>query len=151
MPVRWIVVALALLTSGATSPADQTQVMVPINRFTYALNHGDAQSATAACASDMSILDSIPPYEWHGPGACTAWLGAFAADAAANGLSEIQVTLGTPRHVDLHGDHAYVVVPADLSYKLNGKATKEPGNTFTIALEKGASGWQISAWSWSKK
>lgn len=151
MRVRWFVLALAVLASGAASPADQTQVMVPINRFMYAMNHGDAAGAAAACAADMSIIDPVPPYEWHGPDACNRWLAALGAHAAANGLTEFQATLGAPRYFDITGDHAYVVLPAELSYKANGKPMKEPGNTFTVALAKGGSGWQIAAWAWSKK
>ena len=60
------------------------------------------------------------------------------------------MTLGAPKHVAVTGDRAYVVVPADYAYKQKGKPVKEIASLFTVALQKGAAGWRITAWSWSK-
>jgi hypothetical protein len=42
-----------------------------------------------------------------------------------------------------------VVTPAVFSYKLKGKATSENG-IWTLALQKLASGWRITGWTWSQ-
>ena len=60
------------------------------------------------------------------------------------------VTLGEPRHVDVTGDRAYVVVPADYAYKMKGEPAQETGSTLTVALQKGAAGWRITGWAWTK-
>ena len=60
------------------------------------------------------------------------------------------VKLGKPRHVDVTGDRAYVIVPATYMYKVKGKPAKESGSMLTIALQKGASGWLMTGWAWTK-
>jgi ketosteroid isomerase-like protein len=52
--------------------------------------------------------------------------------------------------VDVTADVAYVVVPADYSFKLKGTPSKETGSTMTLTLKKEAAGWRISGWSWAK-
>jgi ketosteroid isomerase-like protein len=51
--------------------------------------------------------------------------------------------------MEVVGDRAYVVVPTEFSYKMNGKPMKEAGAKLTVVLHKGASGWLITAWTWS--
>jgi len=61
------------------------------------------------------------------------------------------VTLAKPKHVDLTGERAYVVMPATYTYKESGKKVTESGSTMTVALQKSASGsWLITSWAWSK-
>ena len=67
-----------------------------------------------------------------------------------NGISDGVVTLHKPRHTDITADRAYVVVPSDYTFKKNGKVVKETGSMFTFALQKGATGWRITGWSWAK-
>ena len=74
----------------------------------------------------------------------------YDSDAKKNGITDGAVTLGSPRHVDITADHAYVVVPTNYTYKQKGKAVKETGSMLTVALQKGAAGWRITGWAWSK-
>ena len=141
---------IAALAGSPVLAAEKDEVMAPVKQFTDGFNKGDVTSALAACAEQTSIVDEFPPHEWHGPGACATWAKDFDADAKKNGISDGKVTLGKPRHVDIAGDRAYVVVPASYAYKLKGKPMKETGSTLTIALQKGASGWLMTGWSWTK-
>lgn len=142
---------VAVFSTGPALAADKDDVMVPVRQFVDGFNKGDAKTALAACAEQTSIIDEIPPHEWHGAGACSAWANDFDADAKKNGITDGVVTLGKPRHVDVSGDHAYVVVPANYSFKQKGKPAKETGSTLTIALQKGANGWRMTAWTWTKR
>jgi len=142
-------VAVALV-AGPVIASDKTDVMVPVHQFIDGFNKGDVKSALSACADQASIIDEFAPYEWHGAGACASWANDFGADAKKNGITDGSVTLGTARHIDVTGDRAYVVVPATYAYKMNGKPAKEAGARLTVALQKGAAGWRITAWSWSK-
>ena len=74
----------------------------------------------------------------------------YNADATKNGITDGIVTLSKPRHIDVTGDRAYVVVPANYTYKKKGKLVKEIGSMFTFALQKGEAGWRITGWTWSK-
>jgi hypothetical protein len=44
-----------------------------------------------------------------------------------------------------------VVLPANYDYKQRGKKMSQKGSTFTAALQKGPSGWRITAWTWSTR
>ena len=146
-----IVIASILLAAGFASAAENADVMKPVHQFIDGFNKGDAKSALAACADEAYIIDEFPPYEWHGANACGTWADAYVADTKKNGVTDGLVTLGKPRHVDVTGDQAYVVVPAAYSFKQNGKAMKESASTLTLTLHKGFSGWQVTAWTWSKQ
>jgi hypothetical protein len=145
-----IVGVVALLSQAAASDSEKTAVVAIVQQFVDSFNKGDTKTAEAACAEATSIIDEFPPYEWHGAGGCAKWMTDFDADAKKNGITAGAVTLGTAKHVDVMGDRAYVVVPADYAFTQNGKAEKETGSTLTVALHKAAAGWRIDAWSWSK-
>ena len=124
---------------------------MPVHQFVDGFNKGDIKSALAACAEQTSIIDEFPPHEWHGAGACSTWANDYDADAKKNGITDGIVTLGNPRHVDITGDRAYVVVPANFTYKQKGKPAKETGSMLTISLQKAAAGWRMTGWAWTKK
>jgi hypothetical protein len=67
-----------------------------------------------------------------------------------HGASDYAVTVGEPLHNNITGDSAYVVVPAPMTFKVQGKQVTQTGALFTVALRKRAEGWRIVAWAWSK-
>jgi ketosteroid isomerase-like protein len=133
-----------------TAMSQQAEVMSTVTQFVDSFNKGDAKTAAAACGDQTIIIDEFPPHEWHGAGACATWMNDFDADAKKNAITDGVVTLATPKHVDVSGDHAYVVVPADYAYKKAGKPMKETNSILTVVLQKGGNGWRITGWSWSK-
>ena len=145
-----IAFSVAFLTAVPAAADDKKDVMVPVNQFVDAFNKGDGGTAAAACADETSILDEFPPHEWHGSGACLKWMSDYDADAKKNGITDGLVTLGTPKHIDVSGDRAYVVIPSNYTFKMKGKPVKETGSAFTFALQKGQAGWRITGWSWAK-
>jgi ketosteroid isomerase-like protein len=145
------IVLLTLFVQSASTAPEKAAVMEPVHRFTDAFNKGDTKAAAAMCAAETSIIDEFPPHEWHGVDACMKWMNDYDADAKKNSITDGVVTLGSPRHVDVTADHAYVVIPADYTYKQKGKTVKETGSALTVALQKGAAGWRIIGWSWTKQ
>jgi len=141
---------VGLLVAAPVAADERADVMAPVNQFINGFNKGDIKTALAACAEQSSIIDEFPPYEWHGTGACAAWAKDFDADAKKNGITDGVVTLGKPRHLDVTGDRAYVVAPVSYAYKVKGKPTKETASKMTVALAKGAAGWRITGWTWTK-
>ncbi len=144
-----LLIALGLIAQVPAAEAQQADVMAVVRQFVDGFNKGDVKSAVAACADQTSIIDEFPPHEWHGPGACAKWVDDYDADAKKKVLTDGIVTLGTPKHVNVTGDRAYVVIPSNYDYKLSGKPVKQAGSMFTFALQKGATGWRITGWSWS--
>jgi len=141
---------IVVLGSMPVAASDQNAVMATVHQFIDGINRGDMKMAAAACASPASIVDDFPPHEWQGPTACADWATGFVADNKKSGVTDVAVTLGKPWHEDVSGDRAYVVVPADLTYKENAKPVTESGNVFTVALKKVAAGWRITGWAWAK-
>jgi hypothetical protein len=74
----------------------------------------------------------------------------FNAFKTANEITDMVETFGKPRHIEIAADHAYVVVPASFTYKMNGKPMKESGSVITVALQKGPSGWRTTGWAYSE-
>jgi hypothetical protein len=146
----FIALAVAVLAAGPIAQSEKTDVMVAVNQFVDGFNKGDTKTALAACADETSIIDEFPPHEWHGAGACSKWMNDYDVDAKKNGITDGVVTLSKPRHIDITTDRAYVVIPANYTFKKKGKLVKEIGSMFTFALQKGEGGWRITGWSWSK-
>lgn len=142
---------VAILAGGSAAASEKNDVMAVIQQWVDGFNKGDGQSMLAQCAESASIIDDIAPHQWQGSGACTRWWSAYQADAKKNELTDGAVNLGTPRHIDVTGNRAYVVIPVDsFTYKVKGKPEKETGSVVTLVLRKGESGWRITAWAWAQ-
>ena len=128
---------------------DKGAVLAVIREFEHDFNTGDP-GWMKLCADQTSIIDEFPPYAWSGSNTCKQWGDDYAADAQKNGVTEPSVMFGHPRHLDVSGDRAYVVMPAQYNYKQNAKPVKEVGATITIALQKTPAGWRIASWAWSR-
>jgi hypothetical protein len=143
-------VVLTALIGLPTAAHAQADVLKPAHEFMDTFNKGDTKGAVAACADAVAIVDEFAPFVWHGTGACATWMKDYDTDAARRGITDGVVTLGTPLHVDVDGNRAYLVIPSTYAFKLKGKAIKETGSLFTFALLKGPKGWRIVGWSWAK-
>lgn len=144
-----IAVVLVIVAIGSAVAADnpeQAATMKTVNQLTDGFNKADSKATLAACAHQTSIVDDFPPHAWQ---TCSAWLNAYNAWAKKNGVTDGMVTLGDPKHVDITGNRAYVVVPATFTYKQNGKPMKEEGSMLTLVLQKSIAGWRITAWTWT--
>lgn len=144
-----IAITLSIATTGFSVASDETDVMVPVQQFVDSFNKGDATTSTASCSYVTSILDDFPPHEWHGASACPKWMASYRVFARANGIADMIIALGNPRHVDITADRAYVVVPASYTLKDHGKLVKKTNSILTFALEKKTSGWRIVGWAWA--
>ena len=136
------VLALATLTIGATPSGP----MAAVHQFTAGFNKSDATMMMDACASETGIIDDFPPHEWM---SCGDWWKAFVAFSKQDGDTGATVTLGTPTHVDVTGNVAYVVVPTTYTFKHRGKPVTETGSTWTLVVKNTPAGWRITAWAWA--
>jgi ketosteroid isomerase-like protein len=148
---RLAMALVVVMAAGTASASDQADVMATVRQFIDGFNKGDVKSALAACASPVSIVDEFPPYAWQGATACADWASDFESNAKKNGITDSVVTLQKPKHVDVAGDRAYVVVPANYDYKVKGKKTSQKGSIMAVALQKTPEGWRITGWSWATR
>jgi hypothetical protein len=151
--MRIVVAGLGIaLTVGLAGASDRTDVIAAVNRFNDSMNKGDAKAALTTCATPAAIIDEFPPYGWQGATACADWATDFDTYNKKSGITDAVATLGEPRHVDITGDRAYVVMPASYAYKQKGKKVTGSGSTLTAALRKVHRwGWVITGWAWSKR
>jgi len=114
-----------------------TDPMTTVRQYIDGFNRGDSTAMAAAFADPGWILDGIAPHVWHGPTASQDWYRDMLVKAEHPGASDLALTLGEPRHVDVAGDSAYVVVPASMAFKARGKQVTQSGATLTMALRTG--------------
>jgi ketosteroid isomerase-like protein len=124
--------------------------MPVVREYVDAFNNGDVKAMAAACADPMQILDGMSPHVWQGPTAAEDWWSDVLTEGEHLGASGYRITLGEPRHVDVTGEFAYVVVPASMTFDLRGKQVTQAGSVFTVALRRVVGQWRLTAWSWAK-
>jgi len=138
------------MSTAATSLPDTTEPIAAVRHYIESFNKGDAKAMAAMCADPMFILDGMAPHVWHGPTATGDWHRDVMIEGEHVGATEYFVTLGDAKHNNIIGDSAYVVVPATMTFKLQGKQITQSGAFFTVALRKLNEGWRIAAWAWTK-
>jgi len=141
--------AVALM-AGWASASETLDVMRTVWHFVGSFNKGDVKTALGDCAAQSSIIDEFPPYIWQGTTGCADWSNDFDAYIKKNGMTGPKLTLGLLRHVDVSGDRAYVVVPANFTFKKNGMRFNERHSVWTLSLQKVADSWRITGWAWAK-
>jgi ketosteroid isomerase-like protein len=148
---RLALVVLACSIAGSVhAQSVDPQITAPINKFNDAFNKGDAAGAAATHLSDaeLTIVDEVAPFSWHGAKAFESWAGDLDADAKKNGITDQKVTMKAPTRVEIAGDSAYVVLPSVYEFKLKGVAMRENAQ-MTFVMKKGANGWLIHGWTWT--
>ena len=124
--------------------------MAAVLQYVDAFNSGDPKAMAATCADPMQILDGMSPHVWQGPTASDEWYRDVLTEGEHLGASGYNIALGEPRHVDVTGDYAYVVVPATMTFDLRGQSITQTGSVFTVALRKLGTEWRLAAWAWAK-
>ena len=137
-----IALAVGLLGAGSALASDKGDIMAVLKQWIS----GPA-GTVATCADDAAIIDNLPPFEWHGPGACSRWQKDNDAYTQKEGITDAIGTIGSPQQLIISGDQAYVVLPTTFSVTQKGKRVTEIA-TSTLVLHRTATGWRITAWTW---
>src|ERR1700730_3976615 len=114
--------------------------MAAVRQYIDAFNKRDATVMAATFAAPGSILDAMAPHVWQGPTATQDWYRDVLVEGKQHGASDYFVTVGQPLHNNVTGDGAYVVVPATMTFKVQGKQVTQSGAVLTVALRKLAEG-----------
>jgi len=147
-------IAASLATLLAAFPAlasDKTDIWARVRSFADAINKGDSKALLDQCGALTSIIDDFPPHLWQGATACADWAKSFGDWAKQNTVTDATVVVGRPLHVDISGDHAYVVAEANFTYKRSGKRKADRGSAWTLVMQKSGADWHILGWSWADR
>ena len=124
--------------------------LAAVQQYIDAFNRGDAAGMAATFADTGQILDGMAPHVWQGPTAALDWYRDVLIEGKAHGAAGYFVTLSNPLHNNVTNNSAYVVVPASMTFEINGTKVVQSGAFFTVALQKTANGWRVAAWAWAK-
>jgi len=127
-----------------------SEPLAAICSYISAFNAGDEAEMASAFIAPGFILDGMAPHVWQGPTAAMDWYRDVLAEGKRHGVSGYVVTLGDPIHNNVTDDNAYVVVPASMTFNMQGKQVIQSGAFLTVALRRNANSWHIVAWAWSK-
>lgn len=123
---------------------------IAVQNYIDAFNRGDAEGMAACFADQGSILDGMAPHLWVGPTAASDWYRDVLTEGEHLDAGDYHATIGEPAHNNITGDSAYLVVPAEMTFRLKEQKIRQTGATFTFALSKQAGEWRIAAWAWAK-
>src|ERR1700690_2231136 len=103
-----IAFAVSVFAAGSALASDKSDIIAVLKQWN---NPDNMMKAAASCANDAAILDVIPPYEWHGPGACANFAKDYDAFVRKEGMAYEIGAMGKPTEFDVVGDRAYVSIP----------------------------------------
>jgi hypothetical protein len=121
---------------------DENDPVAAVHQYIDAFNRGDANAMGATFAPHSSILDGMAPHLWVGPTASQDWYRDVLAEGKRHGALEYRATLDKPSHANITCDAAYVIVPATMTFNMQGKHVTQTGAVFTVALRKLVEGWR---------
>lgn len=124
--------------------------LAAVARYIEGFNRGDIEQMADSFDASGVILDGMAPHLWQGPNAPRDWYSDVLVEGEAHGAAGYFVTLGEPVHDAVTGDSAYLVLPAGMTFAVDGARVTQTGAHFTVALRRGAHGWRIAAWAWTK-
>ena len=133
----------------ATS-SEQGDPLAVVHNYINAFNKGDVRAMASCFAVPGNILDGMAPHVWSGATATQDWYRDALAEAEHLDVRDYFVALGEPLHNNVTGDAAYVVLPATMTFNIKGKAVKQSGACFTVALRRADGDWRIASWAWTK-
>lgn len=138
----------ALLVAGAVAAAEPADPAAAVRQFIEAFNRGDIKAAEAMHVAEPVIIDEVSPYLWQGRDSFKTWLGDLTKNDSATGITDGHMKFGDFIRQEATGDHAYVIVATDYSFKLKGTPMHEPSQ-MTFALRKEKAGWRIAGWTFA--
>lgn len=145
-------IALVAAASAAANPAlpahsVPSAILKLANTVVTASNTKDASALSKLYTNDAVVVDEIPPFEWRGPGAGTAWWRTV--DAFTKTKCE-RITLVHVRISDFQGTatNAYLIAPMTINEMSGGQTFSEAG-TLTYTFRNDSGTWLISSQVWT--
>ncbi len=133
--------------ANAAQSANRQSVMALISTFVDQVNKGHASAALGHLSTDVSITEDLAPFHWKGARAGADWLAGMQKNGQRMGVTDIQLQLGVPTQVLVHGDAAYEAIPGVVTLAGKRRTLHEKG-LLTFALVREAGVWKITSFAW---
>jgi ketosteroid isomerase-like protein len=130
------------------SAAEAADIRSAIAAFVDAVNRGDQAGAAARLTDDVTIVEDLPPFHWHGPKAASEWMLAMFHNAQSAGLAGVVMQLGDASRTEADGVYGYAIFDGMLICSGTGPALRAAG-VLTFALIREDGGWLIRSFTWS--
>jgi ketosteroid isomerase-like protein len=146
---RFLALLAAFVCTVPAVASDKSDVLAVLHQWADSFAKSDLKAAAANCADEAVIFDEIPPFDWHGSGACSAWSDSFSAWAKQNNLTIDSAVISRARQVEISGDTAYVPALVTIGMKDKDGAVETEKGAWTVLLKKSNGAWRITGWSWA--
>jgi hypothetical protein len=134
-------------------PEAEGAVFAAIVAFVDAVNAGEPPATVRrSFTASPTIVDSVAPFRWSGPGAVAAWYSAIGADASH---TQTSVALAASASITLpeHSAYAYATVPGVLRFIRTAppaKATPQAEPALLVFVLHREDGWKIETFAWGR-
>jgi len=149
---RWALLLSAFVTTVVlatpAAAADGPPAIATVQRFLEAFNKGDLKAAEATHATEVTIVDEVPPFHWKGREAFKAWLADLTEYDLAQEITDGHMKLGNTIREEAEHDTAYVVVATEYGFKQKGTPMRASAQ-MTFALKKDKGLWRIVGWTYA--
>jgi len=140
------VAAMAAAMPAAAAPVDDAVSTITITLDK--VNARDADAFVKAHHDGALIVDEFAPFIWGGNGSVQKWLGDYAKDAGAKGISGGRIDYGKPIQANADAGAAYVVLPTTYRFQQGGKKMAGAGSMAFVMARRGGE-WKISSWTYA--
>lgn len=136
---------------AAAGDTPDAAMMAPVHRWIQAFNAAKTPLPEDIFSDDVVITDQFEPYVWSGRAAMHTWSERLNHSLTSSRVKDEHVARDSPRTfmIDKAGDRASFVIPAALTYVLDGK----PGAgraLWLFVVVKSGSGWKVAADTWTR-
>src|SRR5215213_9737659 len=105
--------------------ASSVEIESTVGKFVDDVNSGRIEAALARFTGDVTIVEDLAPYRWHGPDAGAQWLRAMATNAERLGVTAVVMDLGTPQRIEVEGATGYAIFAGTVLLKRIDQTLRE--------------------------
>jgi ketosteroid isomerase-like protein len=142
---------IAALVLAATISAPTPAMLAPVQRWIAAFNALQTPLPQDVFTDDAVITDQFAPYVWNGAAGIHAWSQRLETGMHSPRVAFQHVVTDAPRAfmISKDGDRVSFVLPATLTYKVDGKEGVDRALWLYVVVKQGDV-WKIAADTWTR-
>jgi SnoaL-like domain len=142
-------IAAVMLAAMLAAPTEA--MLAPVHQWIDAFNAARTPLPESVFTEDVVITDQFTPYVWSGVAGAHAWSERLNRSLRSSRVRNEHVAVEAPRAfmIDQSGERASFVLPATLTYVLDGKPGKDRALWLFVVVKNGDV-WKIAADTWTR-